>query len=85
MNISVSADELRKTEADERLSSFMERMKAAGRMPSDWNTARVRHFLRLFKLNARAMLNYTTAQTYPGRLVGNLARRLPWGICSSSE
>ncbi|MCP4699674.1 MAG: hypothetical protein GY862_22915 [Gammaproteobacteria bacterium] len=67
--MSVSRDELQKMETEERLSSFLERMTAAGQIPSDWKTAQVRHFLRLFKLNVQAMFNYTSAQAYPGRLV----------------
>ncbi|MCP4696756.1 MAG: acyltransferase domain-containing protein, partial [Gammaproteobacteria bacterium] len=69
-NVSVSLDELRKTETDELLSlSFMEHMKAANQIPSDWDMTQLRHFLRLFKLNVQAMFNYTTPRIYPGRII----------------
>ena len=64
----VSPDDLRKLEPDERLRFFLERGRRSIRLPPDYGLEQLLPFLRIFKLNLRAMRQYAP-RPYIGRVV----------------
>jgi thioesterase domain-containing protein len=69
----ISPDDLRKLEPDERLRFFLERGRQSIRLSPDYGLAELLPFLRIFKLNLRAMREYAP-QPYAGRVVFFRAR-----------
>lgn len=69
----VSPDDLRKLEPDERLRFFLERGRRSIRLPLDYGLEQLLPFLRIFKLNLRAMRQYAP-RPYMGHVVFFRAR-----------
>jgi thioesterase domain-containing protein/NAD(P)-dependent dehydrogenase (short-subunit alcohol dehydrogenase family) len=77
-DVSFMRDRLRQLSADGQLVHFLEEMKAANRLPPDFDIEQARNIVRVWKTNAEAMDKYEL-KPYRGRIVFFRAReREPW-------
>ncbi|WP_437280885.1 beta-ketoacyl synthase N-terminal-like domain-containing protein [Sorangium sp. So ce375] len=71
--LTISPDDLRRLQPDERMRYFLEHGRQAVRLPADFGVDELRPFLELFKMNVKAMRAYAP-RPYSGRITFFRAR-----------
>ena len=68
-NSSVSAEQIRHLNPDERIKYFLAHGKTANKLLPNQKLEEFRNFMRMFESNLQALRDYTVKKIYPGKMV----------------